>query len=184
MEQFYLAGGTAIALHLNHRISADLDLFSLRPNVDLEAIAGSIRAAVPDVEVISIGDVSVRLRVGEVPVDIVRYPHPPLDAPKLLGKIFRVAGTYTRGGGVDQGRAHSRVFIVQMLVRSQVVKRSVRRGAERIGATHLRGLSYGWSALARTGWGRGSRRIAHEGSPSHGTGSTRRSAHAREGASQ
>ena len=48
--------------------------------------------AVPDVEVISIGDVSVRLRVGEVPVDIVRYPHAPLEAPKLSHVEQKLAG--------------------------------------------------------------------------------------------
>ena len=29
--QFHLAGGTGLALHLGHRLSVDLDLFSLTP---------------------------------------------------------------------------------------------------------------------------------------------------------
>ena len=35
MAEFYLAGGTAVAVHLGHRISRDLDFFSVRPDVDL-----------------------------------------------------------------------------------------------------------------------------------------------------
>ncbi len=37
LEDFFLAGGTAIALHIGHRQSVDFDLFSLKPfrNIDL-----------------------------------------------------------------------------------------------------------------------------------------------------
>lgn len=31
LKEFYLAGGTALALHLGHRKSVDLDLFTQKP---------------------------------------------------------------------------------------------------------------------------------------------------------
>ncbi|MFN0033504.1 MAG: nucleotidyl transferase AbiEii/AbiGii toxin family protein [Saprospiraceae bacterium] len=31
LDQFYLVGGTALALQLGHRVSVDLDLFSTEP---------------------------------------------------------------------------------------------------------------------------------------------------------
>lgn len=36
LSEFYLAGGSAIAYHLSHRRSNDLDLFSSSHNVDLD----------------------------------------------------------------------------------------------------------------------------------------------------
>jgi hypothetical protein len=92
IERFYLAGGSAIAAHLHHRRSADLDLFSLSEEVDLAALAHVARAKTGDVEVVSLSDASLRLRVGEVPVDIVRYPYAPLDTPEVGREGFPVAG--------------------------------------------------------------------------------------------
>jgi hypothetical protein len=74
----YLAGGAAIALHLGHRVSRDLDLFSRTPALDLEQVRATL-AVVPNTEIISMTDAALRLRLDGVPVDIVRYPYAPLD---------------------------------------------------------------------------------------------------------
>jgi hypothetical protein len=92
IERFYLAGGTAVAVHLHHRQSLDLDLFSVSGDVDLAALAEAVRVAVPDLQVISMTDAALRVRVGEVPVDIVRYPYAPLDAPVPGPEEFPTAG--------------------------------------------------------------------------------------------
>jgi len=42
-DEFYLAGGTALALQLGHRVSADLDFFS--PTQDIPSIAEPLRTA-------------------------------------------------------------------------------------------------------------------------------------------
>lgn len=76
----YLAGGTALAFHLRHRHSRDLGLFSLEPQLDLEQVRSSL-VALPDVEVDSMTDATLRVRVAGVPVDVVRYPYPLLHAP-------------------------------------------------------------------------------------------------------
>jgi hypothetical protein len=76
----YLAGGTALAFHLGHRVSRDLDLFSLGPNLDL-ASARARAAEINGSEVLSLTDATLRFRVSGVPVDIVRCPYPLLNAP-------------------------------------------------------------------------------------------------------
>jgi len=80
----YLAGGTALAFHLGHRLSRDVDLFSQDPSLDLE-LARRAFATLPEFEVDSLTDATLRFRVGGVPVDVVRYPYallnPPGDGP-------------------------------------------------------------------------------------------------------
>lgn len=46
-ETAYLAGGTAIAAHIRHRASRDLDFFFHQNGVDLDALALSLQAAGP-----------------------------------------------------------------------------------------------------------------------------------------
>lgn len=91
IEGFYLAGATAIAWHLGHRLSADLDLFSHSAKPDLSAIR---RAATPKAgfRVIRTGDAVLQLRSGSVPIDFVAYPYPPLDPPASGPDGFPVAG--------------------------------------------------------------------------------------------
>jgi hypothetical protein len=79
IERFYLAGGTAIVVHLQHRRSLDLDLFSVQGDVDLGSLSDALRLVVPELEVIGLTDATLRVRVAEVPVDIVRYSYPLLE---------------------------------------------------------------------------------------------------------
>ncbi len=78
---FYLAGGTAIAAHLGHRRSLDLDLFSRAPDADLDAPRLAIAGMFEDAEVLEATDVTLRLLVGRGPIDLVRYPYPLLQKP-------------------------------------------------------------------------------------------------------
>ncbi len=78
-EHLYLAGGTAVALHLGHRRSLDLDLFSERADLDLDSVRRRLPQA--EVEVVSATDVAVHLRWSGAAVDVVRYPYAPLEAP-------------------------------------------------------------------------------------------------------
>lgn len=80
----YLAGGTALSFHLGHRLSRDVDLFSQDPSLDLERARRTF-AILPEFEVDSLTDATLRFRIGGVPVDVVRYPYallnPPGDGP-------------------------------------------------------------------------------------------------------
>jgi hypothetical protein len=80
----YLAGRTALAFHLGHRLSRDVDLFSQDADLDLERVRRAF-ATLPEFEVDSLTDATLRFRIGGVPVDVVRYPYallnPPGDGP-------------------------------------------------------------------------------------------------------
>lgn len=92
IARFYLAGGSAVATHLGHRRSLDLDLFSTPGALDLDALAETLGASLPEAVILGRSDVSLRLRVGDVPVDLVRYPYPLLDQPELGRATIPVAG--------------------------------------------------------------------------------------------
>lgn len=78
MAGFYLAGGTAVAVHLGHRISRDLDFFSVSPDVDLDSVKESVRRVFDAAETVAQTDTAVQLLCDGAPIDIVRYPYPPL----------------------------------------------------------------------------------------------------------
>ncbi|HSN97527.1 MAG TPA: nucleotidyl transferase AbiEii/AbiGii toxin family protein [Candidatus Nanopelagicales bacterium] len=92
VQDYYLAGGTAIALHLQHRRSLDLDLFSLSREANLDALRAEVQAALPEARVLGITDASLRIVLGDVPVDVVRYPYAPLDPPHAGPEGIRIAG--------------------------------------------------------------------------------------------
>lgn len=92
LDRFYLAGGTAIATHLLHRRSLDLDLFSVSPDVDLATVADAVRRGVPKVRALSLTDASFRMILEGVPVDIVRYPYALLEPPEPGPQAFPTAG--------------------------------------------------------------------------------------------
>lgn len=77
LDAVYLAGGAAVAHHLGHRTSNDLDLFSADPGLDLEDVR---RRAVEELqaEAVSQSDATLRLRLANAMVDVVRYPYPTL----------------------------------------------------------------------------------------------------------
>jgi hypothetical protein len=91
ISRFHLAGGSAIAFHLGHRRSNDLDIFgpgdaSFSPFQDLA------RADRRLAQVVSVGDATLRMEVEGVPVDVVRYPYALLEAATPGPDGFPVAG--------------------------------------------------------------------------------------------
>ena len=97
LEQFHLAGGGAVAFHLEHRSSLDIDLFSDEPGTDLDALRARLIEALPGAEVVSQSDATLKLRVNDTAVDIVSYPYPLL-TPALPGPAgFPVAGLVDLG---------------------------------------------------------------------------------------
>lgn len=79
---FYLAGGTALALLEGHRVSADLDLFSETFN-DPEAVQVTIQAAHPEaITTTAISPRTLYLRIDGTVVSLLGYSYP-LVAPLL-----------------------------------------------------------------------------------------------------
>ncbi len=91
LDRFYMAGGGAIAYHLGHRRSRDVDLFSYTADVDLERTQACIVAALPDVEVVYRSDAALKLLLSQTEVDLVRYPYPTLTPPGPGPAGYRVA---------------------------------------------------------------------------------------------
>jgi len=74
---FYLAGGTAVALHLGHRRSDDFDWFV--PDVfDPLALANALRVAAPEVEVLSQDTGTLQAKVSRVKLSFLHYVYPSL----------------------------------------------------------------------------------------------------------
>jgi hypothetical protein len=78
----HLVGGSAIAVHLGHRRSADLDLFSVAPGLDLERVRRGLIDAIPTTKIVDVGEATLHARCGRTPIDIVAYPYRPLIRPR------------------------------------------------------------------------------------------------------
>jgi hypothetical protein len=70
----HLVGGTAIAVHLGHRRSLDLDLFSIGPGLDLEHVRTKL-IAIRDTEIVEVGTAVLHAIVDRTPLDVVAYPY-------------------------------------------------------------------------------------------------------------
>ena len=75
---FYLAGGTAVALHLGHRISVDLDFFTHGESYDAVALLNTLR---------SVGTLNVRQQSAGTLIGTlcrVQVLHDRLSVPRAL----------------------------------------------------------------------------------------------------
>ena len=59
IERFFVVGGTAIAFHLGHRGSLDLDLFSITSDADLDGLAAALGRIIPDMRTLARTDVTL-----------------------------------------------------------------------------------------------------------------------------
>ena len=83
VQPFYLAGGSAAALHLGHRISVDLDFFTLQDNYETEPLIQCLQTiAHLSIQQQSRGTLAGRL--GDVRVSFFIYPYPLLAEPADL----------------------------------------------------------------------------------------------------
>lgn len=74
-EEFFLVGGTALAIQLGHRISVDLDFFRLEP-FETAAVLRMIPELRDEVTVLSEAENSLHLSIAGVKVDLIRYAYP------------------------------------------------------------------------------------------------------------
>ncbi len=82
LSGFYLAGGTALALQIGHRISVDLDLFGRRP-FEPQDILHELKDYKP-VSIMAQSKNILILNVKGVKVDFVNYNYPLIQAPKEI----------------------------------------------------------------------------------------------------
>jgi len=83
---FYLAGGSAVALHLGHRVSVDLDFFTPQDDLDAEALIHQLQG---------IGHLLIRQQsrgtlnatLEDTLVSFFVYPYPLLETPQRVWDI-------------------------------------------------------------------------------------------------
>ncbi len=73
---FYLAGGTALAIHLSHRISVDLDWFTPNPFADGMILAQSLRNSDIGLEIEQVSPGTLHGSVNGVRVTFLQYQYP------------------------------------------------------------------------------------------------------------
>lgn len=139
-----LAGGTALALHMGHRISMDLDFFT---NVEfrVESVISNIRKTGLPFRIISEGEGYLIADVDSIKVSIFKYDYPFLEKP-VIYKGIRVVGILDiasmKAIAISQ-RGTKRdfidlYFILQDIPFHKVANHMVRQfGKERVNPTHI-----------------------------------------------
>lgn len=85
LSEFYLAGGTSLALQLGHRLSVDLDFFgfsNLSTNEIYEILADNFQ-----VDELSRSNKILILNIDQVKVDFVNYKYPLINQPLVYDGI-------------------------------------------------------------------------------------------------
>jgi predicted nucleotidyltransferase component of viral defense system len=85
LENFHLAGGTALALHLGHRTSVDLDLFS-NVSFDEERMMEAIQQDY-NLRLLYTAPGTLKTIINDVNVDIIVHKYPHLSDPIVTGNV-------------------------------------------------------------------------------------------------
>jgi hypothetical protein len=83
VQPFYLAGGSAAALHLGHRTSVDLDFFTQQDEYETEPLIQRLQT-IAHLDVQQQGRGTLTGRLGGVRVSFFTYPYPLLAEPEEL----------------------------------------------------------------------------------------------------
>jgi len=86
LEAFSLGGGTSLALRFGHRMSVDIDLFSLK-EFDPELLLQSLRGRFSETEIFNRTAGSLCLAIRGIKVDILLHACVQLDPPSSDGDI-------------------------------------------------------------------------------------------------
>jgi len=71
-ENFYLAGGTALALQIGHRISVDLDFFSFKPIK--KTLLAKVEAKLGNASILVNTKNELTVLISEVKISFIHYP--------------------------------------------------------------------------------------------------------------
>ncbi len=88
LNNFYLAGGTALALQYGHRLSVDIDLFIDKP-FDQESILVQLQQHFEpnQLQVLNISTNSINCIIQKVKVDFLAHQYPIIDKPIIEDNI-------------------------------------------------------------------------------------------------
>src|SRR5947207_12738724 len=82
LNSFLLVGGTSLALQFGHRISEDIDMFSV-VEFDENILLNMLQEEFPGINVGSTGIRTLNLMIDNIKVDLLRYNYPLLDGPLI-----------------------------------------------------------------------------------------------------
>lgn len=85
LNEFYLVGGTALAIYYNHRESIDIDLFS-NFNFDAKTLLENIQHDY-SYQLLNTADNTLKGIIDDVNVDIIAHRYPYLKAPENLNDM-------------------------------------------------------------------------------------------------
>ena len=77
LNDFYLVGGTALALYYGHRVSIDLDFFT-ENKFETNLLIESLKEKYP-VKILSQARNSVTLEIRSVKIDFIRHNYPTIN---------------------------------------------------------------------------------------------------------
>ena len=92
LNNFYLVGGTALALYYGHRLSVDLDLFSTS-DFQADVLIPVLENNFPDFGYSNPNAIGIFGFMGKTKVDFVKYHHHPMIARPHLEDGIRLFGT-------------------------------------------------------------------------------------------
>jgi len=89
LDGFYLVGGTALALHYNHRVSVDIDLFS-NVSFQSEQLLERIQHDY-DYQLFSTSENTLKGHIKGVNVDLIAHRYPYLYKPEKIQGIYSLS---------------------------------------------------------------------------------------------
>lgn len=92
-SNYYLAGGTALALRIGHRLSKDFDWFVSKIG-DPENLFRILKASNVSFSILSTAYETIYLNIGSIQVSFIGYDYPMLETPGITASKypFRIAG--------------------------------------------------------------------------------------------
>lgn len=75
LDKFFLVGGTALALHLRHRISVDIDLFTLE-DFDSDELLTNLSADFKTIKVLTKTKNSLLIELDGIRTDLIKFNYP------------------------------------------------------------------------------------------------------------
>jgi predicted nucleotidyltransferase component of viral defense system len=82
LKRFYLVGGTALALHLGHRISEDIDLFT-DDHYELTELKAYLQKEY-QADIYSESTIGIRCLIEGIKTDFLNYPYPAIEPVQII----------------------------------------------------------------------------------------------------
>lgn len=86
LQEFFLVGGTALALQIGHRISVDLDLFTPY-DFDSHLLMSVLKKHYASIELLGLQNNTLNLVIDNIKVDLITYAYPLIYPIKIIDDV-------------------------------------------------------------------------------------------------